>query len=88
MSLVAWTAGFFADDFGLSVTIWKISVICCFIVCVPDWPFFNKNPIKWTGKETKASRVKNNVNTSNIKKTETATTASSKKSGIKKNEQR
>eukprot|EP00958_Prasinococcus_capsulatus_P016408 scaffold1809_cov386-Prasinococcus_capsulatus_cf.AAC.37 len=39
------------EDFKLMVQIFAAGVALAFIVSVPDWPWFNRNPLEWLPKE-------------------------------------
>mmetsp|Transcript_18285 Transcript_18285/g.26258 ORF Transcript_18285/g.26258 Transcript_18285/m.26258 type:complete len:82 (+) Transcript_18285:52-297(+) len=45
---VGWILGYIKQDFFICFYAWLVGVVLSIIICVPDWPFFNRNPIKWT----------------------------------------
>ncbi|CAK7269127.1 hypothetical protein SEPCBS57363_003447 [Sporothrix epigloea] len=44
---ITFLAGYILQDIKLSVYIALAGTVITFIVIVPPWPFFNKNPVKW-----------------------------------------
>jgi len=48
--LVAWFIGYWENDFQVSVHGWAIGIIISVILCVPDWPMYNKKPVTWLKK--------------------------------------
>ena len=44
---VAWVVGFLKEDFYVTVLGWGAGVALATLLCVPDWPWFNRNPITW-----------------------------------------
>ena len=61
---IAWVYGYIHEDFGLTVYGWSVGLGLALILCIPDWPFFNRNPVRWLDeiqgapKEKKASKEK------------------------------
>ena len=47
---IAWVVGFVHEDFSLTVYGWSIGLGLSLILCIPDWPFFNRNPVQWLEK--------------------------------------
>ncbi|KAK4163413.1 microsomal signal peptidase 12 kDa subunit-domain-containing protein [Cladorrhinum sp. PSN259] len=44
---VAFLVGYFLQDIKLAVYIGLGGTAATFLLAVPPWPFFNKNPVKW-----------------------------------------
>lgn len=44
---IAFVVGYFCQDIKLAVFIALGGTALTFLVVVPPWPFFNKNPAKW-----------------------------------------
>ncbi|KAF2205592.1 microsomal signal peptidase 12 kDa subunit [Delitschia confertaspora ATCC 74209] len=44
---LAFFLGFMAQDIRLTLWIGLVGTVFTFVVVVPPWPFFNKNPITW-----------------------------------------
>lgn len=44
---VGWVIGYMHQNFYHTFYVWLVGVIISVIICVPDWPFFNRHPVKW-----------------------------------------
>jgi len=44
---VGWIIGYFQQDFMIVFKFWLVGVVISVVLCVPDWPYFNRHPIKW-----------------------------------------
>jgi len=44
---IAFLVGYFLQDIKLAVWVGLGGTALTFLVIVPAWPFFNKNPVKW-----------------------------------------
>ncbi|GAX26598.1 signal peptidase complex subunit 1 [Fistulifera solaris] len=44
---IGWVIGYFQEDFTVVFQAWLAGVVLSVILCVPDWPFYNRHPIKW-----------------------------------------
>mmetsp|Transcript_1100 Transcript_1100/g.2460 ORF Transcript_1100/g.2460 Transcript_1100/m.2460 type:complete len:90 (-) Transcript_1100:1164-1433(-) len=44
---VGWVIGYFRQEFFIVFKFWLVGVVLSVVLCVPDWPFYNRNPIKW-----------------------------------------
>lgn len=44
---VGFLAGYILSDFKLMALINAVGLTVTLLVVVPDWPFFNKNPLQW-----------------------------------------
>ncbi|CAJ1969326.1 unnamed protein product [Cylindrotheca closterium] len=44
---VGWVIGFFRQDFMVVFQFWLVGVAISVVLCVPDWPFYNRHPVKW-----------------------------------------
>ena len=48
--VIAWLIGYWKSDFQVSVYGWAIAVAMSVLLCVPDWPMYNKKPVTWLKK--------------------------------------
>ena len=46
-SLIGFVWGYTKEDFKYAFYVWAIGLFASIVICTPDWPMFNKNPIKW-----------------------------------------
>lgn len=46
-AVVAFLAGYLRQDFNLMIGLFTGGVALACAVCVPDWPWFNRHPLKW-----------------------------------------
>jgi Microsomal signal peptidase 12 kDa subunit (SPC12). len=44
---IGWVYGYMEQDFSYVFYAWVVGMVISLILCVPDWPWFNKHPIKW-----------------------------------------
>ncbi|KAK7963680.1 hypothetical protein PG996_008627 [Apiospora saccharicola] len=44
---IAFFVGYFMQDIALALKVGLAGTAVTFLVVVPPWPFFNKNPVKW-----------------------------------------
>eukprot|EP00934_Nitzschia_sp_Nitz4_P007623 Nitzschia sp. Nitz4//scaffold112_size70979//25676//26000//NITZ4_005899-RA/size70979-augustus-gene-0.82-mRNA-1//1//CDS//3329533256//7613//frame0 len=44
---IGWVIGFVQQDFAIVFKCWLAGVGLSVVLCVPDWPFYNRNPVKW-----------------------------------------
>ena len=44
---VAWVFGYVAQDFKTTFYGWLAGLVLAMLICVPDWPIFNRNPTPW-----------------------------------------
>lgn len=44
---VGWIIGYFRQDFTIVFQCWLVGVVISVVLCVPDWPFYNRHPVKW-----------------------------------------
>mmetsp|Transcript_8774 Transcript_8774/g.12835 ORF Transcript_8774/g.12835 Transcript_8774/m.12835 type:complete len:80 (-) Transcript_8774:237-476(-) len=44
---IGWIYGYFQQDFTFCFYAWAVGVAISVILCVPDWPFYNRHPVKW-----------------------------------------
>lgn len=47
---IGWIYGFVHQSFLQTFYIWACGLGVSVVLCVPDWPFFNRNPVKWLDK--------------------------------------
>ncbi|KAL6851855.1 hypothetical protein ACP4OV_020040 [Aristida adscensionis] len=46
-AVAAFVVGYAMADFQLMLLVYAGGVVLTALVTVPDWPFFNRNPLKW-----------------------------------------
>jgi len=39
--------GYFLQSFKITLCFIAVGVAIAAVVCLPDWPFYNRNPLKW-----------------------------------------
>mmetsp|Transcript_21180 Transcript_21180/g.68323 ORF Transcript_21180/g.68323 Transcript_21180/m.68323 type:complete len:105 (+) Transcript_21180:2671-2985(+) len=44
---IAWVCGYVAESFKVTFVIWLGGLVVSMLLCVPDWPMFNRNPVEW-----------------------------------------
>mmetsp|Transcript_13454 Transcript_13454/g.22930 ORF Transcript_13454/g.22930 Transcript_13454/m.22930 type:complete len:89 (-) Transcript_13454:316-582(-) len=44
---IGWIYGYFLQDFTYVFYSWSVGVAISIVLCVPDWPIYNRHPIKW-----------------------------------------
>jgi len=44
---IALIVGWFKKDFQITFYGWSIGLILSLVLCIPDWPMFNRNKIIW-----------------------------------------
>lgn len=44
---VGWIYGYMEQDFMIVFQCWVVGVLISVLLCVPDWPFYNRHPVKW-----------------------------------------
>ena len=44
---VAWVVGFVQQNFLSTFYGWLVGVCISVVLCVPDWPLFNRHPVSW-----------------------------------------
>ncbi|KAG7372670.1 microsomal signal peptidase subunit SPC12 [Nitzschia inconspicua] len=44
---VGWIIGYMRQEFLIVFKFWLVGVVVSVILCVPDWPMYNRNPIQW-----------------------------------------
>mmetsp|Transcript_6311 Transcript_6311/g.9527 ORF Transcript_6311/g.9527 Transcript_6311/m.9527 type:complete len:99 (+) Transcript_6311:79-375(+) len=45
--VIAWIYGYIHSDFKLTVYGWFAGLCLAILLCVPDWPYFNRNKVEW-----------------------------------------
>ncbi|KAK4455812.1 microsomal signal peptidase 12 kDa subunit-domain-containing protein [Podospora aff. communis PSN243] len=55
--VIAFLVGFYLQDIKLAVWIALAGTVLTFVVVVPPWPFFNRNPVRWLPVGGSAPRV-------------------------------
>ncbi|EGB08606.1 hypothetical protein AURANDRAFT_17929, partial [Aureococcus anophagefferens] len=43
-AVIAWFFGYFAQDFTVTFGGWAVGLVIAMLLCVPDWPMFNRHP--------------------------------------------
>lgn len=46
-AVLAFLWGYLRQDFQAMVTLFGGGCALAFVACVPDWPLYNRHPIKW-----------------------------------------
>uniref|UniRef100_A0A0Q3VE93 Signal peptidase complex subunit 1 n=2 Tax=Setaria italica TaxID=4555 RepID=A0A0Q3VE93_SETIT len=46
-AVAAFLVGYLRGDFQLMLLVYAGGVVLTALVTVPNWPFFNRNPLKW-----------------------------------------
>ncbi|KAL5760171.1 hypothetical protein ACOSP7_018673 [Xanthoceras sorbifolium] len=46
-AVVALGAGYVLGSFQMMVLVYASGVVLTTLITVPNWPFFNRNPLKW-----------------------------------------
>lgn len=52
--VVGWVLGYVQNSFQVSFNVWLVGTGLSLLVVVPDWPVYNRNPIKWLEPPPKA----------------------------------
>ncbi|ESW35741.1 hypothetical protein PHAVU_001G260900 [Phaseolus vulgaris] len=47
VSVIAFTTGYLMASFQMMILIYAGGVVLTTLVTVPNWPFFNRHPLKW-----------------------------------------
>ncbi|KAH3760451.1 signal peptidase complex subunit 1 [Pelomyxa schiedti] len=54
--VVGWLAGFFQQDFRLTIFVVLVGLAVSLLVCVPSWPIFRRHPLYFLSSEEIESR--------------------------------
>jgi signal peptidase complex subunit 1 len=46
-AIVAFLCGYFTSSFKVMLVVYGVLILIVLVLVVPDWPFFNKNPLQW-----------------------------------------
>ncbi len=46
-AVIAFLVGYWQQDFSAMMKLFGGGVAVAFVVSVPDWPVYNKNPVRW-----------------------------------------
>eukprot|EP01038_Epipyxis_sp_PR26KG_P011247 gene11247-15091_t len=63
---IAWIIGYVKGDFVITFYGWSIGLILSLVLCIPDWPMFNRSKVTWleeigqSNSPTKNSSTKGN----------------------------
>mmetsp|Transcript_63588 Transcript_63588/g.143444 ORF Transcript_63588/g.143444 Transcript_63588/m.143444 type:complete len:96 (+) Transcript_63588:119-406(+) len=52
---IGWLWGFYEKNFMYTFNAWAVGVVISVVLCVPDWPWFNRNPVVWWNGQTRKS---------------------------------
>ena len=66
LGLIAWIVGYVYSDFQLTFYGWSVGLGLSLILCIPDWPMYNRNPVQWL--DEIGSRSSNNKKEKKSKK--------------------
>jgi signal peptidase complex subunit 1 len=55
LQILAFFVGFMAQDIRLTLYVGLAGTLLTFLVAVPPWPFYNKNPEPWLSPLTKSN---------------------------------
>ena len=44
---VAWVIGWYKNDFQVAFYGWAAGLGIALVLCIPDWPMFNRNKVTW-----------------------------------------
>jgi len=44
---IAWLIGYYKQDFSIAFHGWAVGLIISLLLCIPDWPMFNRNAVVW-----------------------------------------
>lgn len=69
-AVVAFAAGYIVASFQMMILIYAGGVVLTTLVTVPNWPFFNRHPLKWLdpSEAEKHPKPQPSVNVSSKKK--------------------
>lgn len=57
---IAWLVGYVKNDFQVTVNGWAIGLVLALILCIPDWPMYNRYPVKWAEKASESKKKTKN----------------------------
>mmetsp|Transcript_30216 Transcript_30216/g.48791 ORF Transcript_30216/g.48791 Transcript_30216/m.48791 type:complete len:98 (-) Transcript_30216:57-350(-) len=57
-AVLGFVSGFIAQSMKLLMYIFGSGVLVACVVCGPDWPIYNKNPIIWRDQQQRQSKKK------------------------------
>mmetsp|Transcript_3223 Transcript_3223/g.4698 ORF Transcript_3223/g.4698 Transcript_3223/m.4698 type:complete len:91 (+) Transcript_3223:118-390(+) len=66
--VIAWFVGYVQQSFLLTVYGWSAGVAISVLLCVPDWPWYRRNPIKWLESIPERKKPKDSETTDTKKK--------------------
>ena len=44
-TIIAWIAGWYQQNFYVTFQGWCIGMVLSLILCIPDWPMYNRNKV-------------------------------------------
>lgn len=47
VAVISFIVGYAKRDFGVMMSLFGIGFLLVFVLTVPNWPMYNKHPIKW-----------------------------------------
>ena len=57
--IVAWFIGWYKNDFQIAFYGWAAGLGVALVLCIPDWPMFNRNKVTWleeVGQHSRSSK--------------------------------
>ena len=76
MGAIGWVIGYIQQDFMQTFYVWFVGTAVSVVLCVPDWPIYNRHPVDWL-KEVPSSE---NSDEKDASKTDDGNSGESKKS--------
>ena len=55
LGTVFWVVGYVMGNFNVTVYGWFCSLVLALLLCIPDWPIYNSQPVEWL-KEIKSTK--------------------------------
>ncbi|BDA42930.1 probable signal peptidase complex subunit 1 [Coccomyxa sp. Obi] len=68
---VAFALGWAEGSFALMMKVYGSGVAVAMVACVPDWPWFNRHPLKWLPSAPEQSEQRSNAHLSATKQRRT-----------------
>lgn len=45
--IIAWIIGYVKGNFTFAFYGWCMGLALALVLCIPDWPMYNRNPVMW-----------------------------------------
>mmetsp|Transcript_17859 Transcript_17859/g.38887 ORF Transcript_17859/g.38887 Transcript_17859/m.38887 type:complete len:96 (-) Transcript_17859:89-376(-) len=58
LGAIAWVVGYVKNDFYVTYLGWGVGLVLSLLLCIPDWPMFNRNPVVWLEEVGKCNKLK------------------------------